>query len=65
MIEGVLIDYHNTFHLALTPCFWMECAWFSEMFINRFVGNERPVSFNITWRCNNSHLTISFSIAEV
>lgn len=38
MAEGVLIDYHNTFHLDLRTSFWVETAWYCMMFVERFVA---------------------------
>ena len=38
MAEGVLIDYHNTFHLQLSTCFWVETAWLCLMIIERLVA---------------------------
>ena len=53
MAEGVLIDYHNTFHLDLATCFWVETVWLCLMFV------ERMVALIVFARENNSKEILS------
>jgi hypothetical protein len=60
MVEGVLIDYHNTFHLDLKTSFWVETAWYCMMFAERFValfvfaksGNSKEIMSAFMGLCN-------------
>lgn len=59
MVEGVLIDYHNTFHLHLTTCFWVETGWYCMMLV------ERLVAFIVFTRSNNAKEILSATIGIV
>jgi hypothetical protein len=72
MMQGVLIDYNNTFHFSLTTCFWLETTWYCLMLLERFIalvifrrnGNPKEVISAIIGICSVVTCLTLFVIAE-